>query len=352
MTMTLPRWRSAFLAAATVIAGLILTACSPATTPAPSSDATSATASSDPTAAPSSDGATRVVSTAQGDVTIPTNPEKIVVVNADLTGYLYALDIPVYASYGQANISDSGYPSWAEHAERDATQVIEGFSEDGMNVEEILALDPDLIVGGGQGLIGSNARDAYDELSKVAPTVLVGTDALTWQDHLSFFADVFDVADREAELVNTFNARVTEVSAAITLPENPVAYLMLLENGDPFLLPEDSDLPQLLAQLGFEPDTVVADHPEYADAAFGSGDTIELSREQVIEAFTAPTLIYLGWQGGDIVKPAPDALTGDPIYSTLPAVKSGNAFELPYWAFRTDYLRSLALLDLIEEQFS
>lgn len=335
MTVSPSRRRGASLLAGTVAAVLILTACS-------------GTAEADNTSAAPSEETTRVVTTEQGEVTIPTSPERVVVVNADLTGYLYALHIPVYASYSEGNASDSEYPSWAEYAEDDNTTLL-SWSPDGLPLEEILAEDPDLIIGGGQGLPAGQARDAYDELTQIAPTVLLSADLLSWQDQLSFIADVFDASDREADLLDAYNERVEEISAAISLPENPVVYLMLLDDGSPFLLPEDSQLPQTLADLGFEPDTVVADHPDYADAAFGTGDSIELSREQITEAFTAPTLFYLGWNG---VVPEADALTGDPIYSTLPAVASGNSFELPYWAYRADYLRTLALLDLVEDEFS
>lgn len=335
MTVSPSRRRGVSLLAGVVAAALLLTAC--AGTPE----------TEDASATPSEE-TTRVVSTEQGEVTIPASPERVVVVNANLTGYLYALDIPVHASFSESNANDSEYPSWAEYAEEDDTTLL-SWSPDGLPLEEILAEAPDLIIGGGQGLPAGQARDAYEELTQIAPTVLLSADLLSWQDQLSFIADVFDVPDRESELLDAYKERVEEISASIALPENPVVYLMLLADGSPFLLPEDSQLPQTLADLGFEPDTVVADHPDYVDAAFGTGDSIELSREQITQAFTAPTLFYLGWNG---VVPEADALTGDPIYSTLPAVVGSNSFELPYWAYRADYLRTLALLDLVEGEFS
>ena len=56
--------------------------------------------SSSPTsdAAPVADEDTRVVATEQGDVEIPADPQRIVVLNPDLTGYFYAVDTSVQAA--------------------------------------------------------------------------------------------------------------------------------------------------------------------------------------------------------------------------------------------------------------
>lgn len=42
--------------------------------------------------------ATRVVKTDQGEVTVPADPQRVVVLNHALTGYLFNLDVPVVAT--------------------------------------------------------------------------------------------------------------------------------------------------------------------------------------------------------------------------------------------------------------
>lgn len=328
-------------------AALALAGCSTTATPdasAASSPAPSATAT---TAAPEE--TTRVVSTDQGEVTIPADPQRIVVLSSALAGYAFALDVPVHATIPEVPGPGGGdYPAvWAEDATADET-IILPWGEDGFDYEAILALAPDLIVGGGQGFPSFQAVEGYDRLSQIAPTVLVSSSLLTWQDQLAFIAeDVFDVGDAEQELLATYDARVAEVAAAITLPPLPVSYLVMTRDGTPYSLPETSALPQTLAAVGLTPATVIADNPGFE--AWGTGDSFELSTEQVGQVFTAPTVFAFGFNS-DFTDVA--TLSGELVYSTLPAFTSGNAYDLPYWAYRADYLRTMELLDHIETQFS
>lgn len=331
--------RPALLLAASA-ALLALTGCSTTSSP----EASAATSSADGATTAS----TRVVTTDQGEVSIPTDPQRVVVLSSALAGYVFALDVPVQATLPEAPGPGGGdYPDvWAEDAEADGT-IILPWGEDGFDYEAILALEPDLIIGGGQGYPSFQAAEGYDRLSEIAPTVLVSTSLLTWQDQLSFIAeDIFDDAAAEAALLDAYEARVAEVAAAITLPPTPVAYLVLTADGTPYTLPESSALPQTLAELGFEPSPVVADNPGFE--AYGTGDSFELSLEQVGSVFTAPSLFTFGFngQGADAA-----ALSEELVYSSLPAFTSGHAYDLPYWAYRADYLHTMALLDDIEQQF-
>lgn len=326
-----------FLVAA---AALALAGCSTTTTP----DASAATA---PTSAAAD--ATRVVTTDQGEVTIPADPQRVVVLNSALAGYAFALDVPVHATIPEVPGPGGGdYPAvWAEDATADET-IILPWGEDGFDYEAILALAPDLIIGGGQGFPAFQAVEGYERLTQIAPTVLVSNTLLTWQDQLAFIAeDVFDATAAEETLLAAYDARVTEVAAAITLPPLPVSYLVMTRDGTPYSLPETSALPQTLAAVGLTPATVIADNPGFE--AWGTGDSFELSTEQVGQVFTAPTVFAFGFNS-DFTNVA--TLSGDLAYSTLPAFTSGNAYDLPYWAYRADYLRTMELLDHIETQFS
>lgn len=293
--------------------------------------------------------ATRVVVTDKGDVSVPVEPERIVVLNSNLAGYFYALDVPVFATIPEVPGPGGGdYPaSWAEQATDDET-VILPWGEDGFDFEAILAAEPDLIVGGGQGFAAFHAGDGYERLSEIAPTVLVSNTLLSWQDQLSFIAEeLLDEADAEAGLLAEYDAKVAEVSAAITLPPTPVGYLVTTADGVPYSLPETSALPQTLAELGFTPASVIADNPDFE--VYGTGDSFELSTEQVSQVLTAPTLFVFGFNGNgaDVATAA-----ADPVYAALPAFAGGHAYDLPSWAYRADFLRTMELLDHIQAEFS
>ncbi|MEB4616464.1 ABC transporter substrate-binding protein, partial [Leucobacter sp. M11] len=294
-------------------------------------------------------GDTRTVSTDLGDVTVPAEAERIVVLNSNLAGYLFALDTPVHATIPEVPGPGGGdYPeSWAADAKQDGT-VILPWGEDGFDFEAILAEKPDLIIGGGQGFPAFQAAEAYEQLSEIAPTVIVSKDLLTWQGQLDFIAeDVLDDAAGGKKLVDAYDARVAEVAEAITLPPLPVAYLVMTTDGVPYSLPEDSALPQTLAELGFEPAPVIADNPEFT--AFGTGDSFELSTEQVTEVLTAPSLFAFGFNTTPV---SLAELAKNPVYAALPAISGGHAVDLPNWGYRADYLRTMELLDWVETQFS
>lgn len=290
---------------------------------------------------------TRVVTTDQGDVTIPADPQKVVVLNYALAGYLYDLDVPVAALTSEDFGYDAAFSDfWAEDAEKQGTEFIT-WSGDGFDLEAILALEPDLIIGGGIGFPLFLATDAYDDLSDIAPTVLVSGTKATWQDQYSFLADdVFDKGEVYDEALAAYEDRVAEVAANITAPTAPSAFLSILPDGTVYVAREDMGLPVVFDAVGIEAAPLFAqgDYEPYTPG----GDSFELSTEQVGQVITQPTVFITGFNTdiGDI-----DTLKQNPVLAALPAFQSDSAYVLPYWVARGDYDEALALLDIIEELF-
>ncbi|MDA4894626.1 ABC transporter substrate-binding protein [Microbacterium resistens] len=324
---------SRLLAGAALVAAVALggTACAPtATTPA------------------ASQATTRTVTTDYGDVEVPARAERIVVLNYALAGYLYDLDQPVAATIPEdADAGEGAFSAmWGDGPKEDGT-VFLPWSVDGFDLESILALQPDLIIGGGIGFPLFQAEKVYDDLSDIAPTVLVGKELDTWQEQFSFLAEhVFGQKDAYDEFLAAYEKRVDEVKGAITPPPGPVAYVAMLGDGRAFPLVESVGLPKELAAVGIEP------APIFADGDFevygGGGDMFELSTEQVGQTLTQPTLIFMGFNADttDI-----ESLAKNPVYAALPAFQSGQAHLLPYWTLRGDYDEAMATLDEIEELF-
>lgn len=287
----------------------------------------------------------RTVATDEGEISVPADPARIVVLNSALAGYLYALDVPVHGAIPLNTDSEEWPASFAEDAEEDGTVMIP-WSDDGFDLEAIAAEDPDLIIAGGQGFPAVQAAQVRDQLVAIAPTVLVSRSLTTWQEQLHHLAtEVLDVPDGEAELVAAYEQRVEEVREAIDVPATPVSYLLFTPDMTPFTVPEDASLPATLAEVGLTPAPVVAEHPEFG--TYGSGDSIELSPEVVGQVFTYPTVFVMGFQS-DFTSAA--EVGKDPLYAGLPAFASGAAFDLPYWAHRADYDATMALLDLVESE--
>lgn len=293
------------------------------------------------------DSAQRTVVTDQGKVQVPQSPERVVVLNFALAGYLYDLDVPVVGVTQEdfdyeAKFSDF----WAEDAQREGTEFV-SWGMDGFNLEQILALQPDLIVGGGLGMPLMFAQKAYEDLSSIAPTIIVSGDKVTWQEQYSFLADeVFGKAEVYDAARTAYEDRVKNVADSITPPPGPSAFLSILPDGRVFVAREDMGLPVVFASVGIEPAPLFAtgDYEPYTDG----GDSFELSSELLSSVITQPSVFITGFNTdiGDI-----ETQRKRPEMGVLPAFESDQAYMLPYWVARGDYDESMALLNIIEDLF-
>ncbi|MFW0783785.1 ABC transporter substrate-binding protein [Gordonia sp. CPCC 206044] len=292
--------------------------------------------------------ATRVVETTQGQVSVPVQPKRVVVLNYALAGYLYDLDIPVTSVTNE----DSSRPStaaaaWRDKAEADNTEFMT-WGPDGFSIEAILAQEPDLIIGGGWGLPGVLATKVYDQLSEIAPTVIVDKKLPTWKEQFRFLAaDVFGQEDRYQGYLDDYDDRVAEVKENITVPPTPVTYLNIAADGRPFVLLENSALPQTLSAVGLTPAPVAAEHglQPYQPGQ----DAARLSPEVLGDIVSSPTVFVMGFNADTT---SVEELASSPVYARLPAFRESRAYDLPYWTHRADYDETLAMLDIVEKQFS
>lgn len=291
---------------------------------------------------------TRTVKTDYGNVKVPTAPKRVVVLNHALAGYLYDLDVPVQATIPEdADGKGEFSPYWEKEAKEDGTTFLP-WSVDGFDLEAILALDPDLIVGGGIGFPLFQAEKVYDDLSDIAPTVLVGKKLGDWRSQFSFLADdVFGKPDVYDQHLAAYDKRIVEVKEAIEPPPGPVSFLALTGDGTAYGLVESVGLPTELKKVGIEP------APLFAKGGFKvygqGGDMFELSTEKVGQTITQPSVFIMGFNA-DTTDVA--TLKKNPVYAALPAFRTNHAYDLPYWVLRGDYDESMALLDTIEKQFS
>lgn len=291
--------------------------------------------------------ATRTVATIQGDVQVPTAPQRIVVISSALAGYLFDMGLPVAGVVPRdADLKENaGDILWAEKAKKQGTTTLP-WSADGYDLEAILAAKPDLIIGGGVGYPLGQAQKVYDKLTAIAPTVLLEKmDA--WQDQYRFLAE--KVFDRKADVDRAeaaYTARIAEVKSRITPPPGPSVFLTITAQGRTYVLDEARGLPTVFAQLG------IPAAPLYASGRFKpytpGGDMFLLSTEQVSQEITQPSVFVMGFNANttDVA-----ALRKNPVYDALPAFRSGRAYDLPYWALRSDYDQAMATLDVVEKLF-
>ncbi len=330
------------VSAGVLLAGavLLLSACSSSADPA--AGPASATESS----APAED---RVVQTEQGAVTVPADPQRVVVLNYALAGYLYDLDVPVVAITSEDFDYEPALSElWGDAPREDGTEFVT-WGMDGFDLEAVLELEPDLILAGGLGLPNGLAAKSYEQLSQIAPTVIVSKELATWQEQFSFIADdVLGRADDYRARVADYQARVAEVRSAITVPASPATVLTFTADGRPFVLFDESGLPTALAELGFDTAPLVAEHG--LEPYTAGGDMAELSTEQAGQILADVPVLFITGFNSDTIDVA--TLAQQPLWANLAAFANGHAYDLPYWSVRGDYDEALAVLDIIEQLFS
>ncbi len=170
---------------------------------------------------------TVTVTDVRGEVEIPENPERIV----DLSGNSDILSILEYKVVGTANSDAYDYtkfPTYLEETLKGAT--ILGYSmQDTMDVEAIMNLDPDLIV------ISTVQEKMYDQLSEIAPTVMIKLEALDWKEDVKSLAKVFNKEEAANTWLENYDKKSKEVGDKIkkTYGED-TTYLSFLASGGQF----------------------------------------------------------------------------------------------------------------------
>ncbi len=163
----------------------------------------------------------------RGEVEIPENPERIV----DLSGNSDILSILGYKVIGTANSDAYDYtkfPTYLEETLKGAT--ILGYSmQDTMDVEAIMNLDPDLIV------ISTVQEKMYDQLSEIAPTVMIKLEALDWKEDVKSLAKVFNKEEAANTWLENYDKKSKEVGDKIKETYGKdTTYLSFLASGGQF----------------------------------------------------------------------------------------------------------------------
>jgi iron complex transport system substrate-binding protein len=305
--------------------------------------------SSSPTSTESSESAAagpRTIQTEQGPVEVPANAQRVVNLSGGLGGYLYAVDAPVVATdtrvLGVTDLDGGFPPAWADKARAANTEQLPAGEQ--LNIEAVAAAKPDLIIGGGQGITAVQAKESYDKLKAIAPTVLVPQSVTDWQQQLRQVADATGRGDRVDGLIQGYDDKLAQVKGSIRPPAEPFAILLSLPNQKPYLIPETAALPQQLSALGFTMDGVLAKagNPQL----YGSGDSFEVSPELLGRVADAPQVFVINLSGRTV-----EQLKADPLYAALPAFQAGNVHELPATSYRPDLDGATNTLTVIDQEF-
>lgn len=331
--------RSRLLAAATVAALSIttLSGCAAA------SDASG----SDEASAAAGDGSwPRTIEHDAGETEIPAQPVRIVSTSPSITGSLLAIGAPLTAS-AAATVTpltdDKGFfTQWAAVADDAGVEVL--YADLTLDIDAIDLFEPDLIVGSVNG--GDSTLEAYDQLSEIAPTVLLDYGTVTWQELTGELGEAIGLEQEAADTVAEYDDWVAEQAETLTLPEQPVTAGVYMGADGLWAFGADSPQAQLLTALGF--DYAPAAEQFRTEQTAANGIDILSAENMAAGLDDAQTLFLVAMGGGD---PVAD-LTADPLVANQPAVAAERVHSLGTESFRLDYYSAKATAQIVVDLFS
>ena len=270
-----------------------------------------------------------VVETVMGDVTVPAEPERVVVLDTDALDSAVTLGVvPVGSAIGDTGMPVSTYLP---------AESVEGVETVGVtwepNLEAVAALEPDLI-------LGSKVRHEkwYAKLSRMAPTVFTETTGPTWQENFLLHADALGREAEAEEVVADHEARVAEVVEQLGGPEaaaaTTVGFTRFVEGAPTRLYLDDTFVGSIFADLG-------VGRPANLEE---TGFSLDVSPEQIDQA-NADVIFYSTY--GDPSAAKETAITRSPLCKRLDAVREGRAFKVDdtLWMLGIGYTGASQVLD-------
>lgn len=288
----------------------------------------------------------REVTDSRGTHQLEHKPMRIVSTSVTLTGSLLAIDAPVVASGATTpnnRVADGqGFlRQWGEIArERHVARLYIGEP----NAEAVAAQMPDLILISATG--GDSALALYDQLSTIAPTLIINYDDQSWQSLLTQLGNITGQEKQAAQRIAEFDARMATLKQQMKLPPQPVSALVYTAAAHSAnLWTPESAQGKLLEQLGF----TLAPLPAGLHTSQSQGkrhDIIQLGGETLAAGLNGQSLFVFAGDQKDT-----DAIEANPLLSHLEAVKNKRVYALGTETFRLDYYSAMRVLERLEKLF-
>ncbi|EMN5246187.1 Fe2+-enterobactin ABC transporter substrate-binding protein [Enterobacter roggenkampii] len=288
----------------------------------------------------------RQVTDSRGVHTLESKPTRIVSTSVTLTGSLLAIDAPIVASGATTpnnRVADGqGFlRQWGDIAkQRKVARLYIGEP----SAEAVAAQMPDLILISATG--GDSALALYDQLSAIAPTLIINYDDKSWQALLTQLGEITGHEKQAAERIAAFDKQLAQVKQQMMLPPQPVnAIVYTAAAHSANLWTTESAQGKLLHQLGF----TLADLPAGLQTSTSQGkrhDIIQLGGENLATGLNGEGLFVFAGDEKDVA-----AIYANPLLAHLPSVKNKRVWALGTETFRLDYYSAMLVLQRLNAMF-
>ncbi|MCC4311469.1 ABC transporter substrate-binding protein [Carnobacterium maltaromaticum] len=252
---------------------------------------------------------THLFKAANGEIEVPNNPKRVVV--RTYMGHVLALDVPVV-----------GATEWDLASPFIDKKVLDKIKDVGvpMNAEEVLALEPDLII--------TDTEDEVASLEKIAPTVLLPYDTVrNINESVDLFGELLNRKTEAEAWKKSFKENADKERARLAEVNFPMdATVGLYELQDSKLFVFGSNFGRggqvLTTGLGLK------QQDNIQKVSDGDGWK-ELSLEALPD-YAADFLFFTSYTANGTESAELTALKANPIWKTIPAVEKNQVIELPF----------------------
>lgn len=235
----------------------------------------------------------RTVPTIKGDVDVPADPKRVIA--HYLMGDIYRLGIdPV-------GVSEVHKGAAFEELAKGAVDL----GQWNFNLEAVLELEPDLII--------SVNESQYDELSKIAPTVLVPYGSMTTDERLTFLGEILNRQAEAEAVLEAYHQKVAEARRKLEeagLDQAVLTIMQIHQKG----ISVSGDMHALgglmYKELGLKP------HPKVQKDIIDAGEYWGQPSMEILDDYVGDYIIHLG----DIL----DTTAQSAVWQNIEAVRKGR----------------------------
>ncbi|WP_270169403.1 ABC transporter substrate-binding protein [Paenibacillus sp. SYP-B4298] len=314
-----------FIAAAVMII-IMLAACGSATdTPAalntPPAESAVTTGSAPGTSADVEKSNVRTITHLKGTTDIPAQIDRIIVLSAAYTDHLLTIGEKPAAINVETRYNGDYLPYLASQLQ--GVQTVG--SADSPNLEAIVLLNPDVIL-----IESRTAESTYDELNKIAPTIVLGNEWLDYEDNEGFWkkdlltiAEMYDKTDVAQAKIAELDKKTAQAKEKLaSLGNKKLAFMRVREKAMQIYAEKGHPLGTLLYEsLGFEPTALT---PEL--------QRVDLSMEVLPELDADYLVLEVDPNGYNNL----DSMNKSVLWNNVPAVQNEHVFESDsFWLFKS-----------------
>ncbi|MER6503754.1 iron-siderophore ABC transporter substrate-binding protein [Streptomyces sp. NPDC001455] len=274
---------------------------------------------------------THTVKTAMGDVKVPVNPRRVVVLDTGELDSALSLGVrPVGATH---SATEDGFPTYLPAEKTKGIEVVGEIANP--NLETVASLKPDLI-------LTSKVRDGdrYEQLSAIAPTVMTESTGSAWKQNFQLHAQALGKENEAKKVVAAYDAHVAEVTKALGGKEKAAAtevnFVRFVEGADIRIYGKQNYIGSILGDLGLG-------RPAITDKA-KDGFSYDVSPEKIDLADA--DVIFTSTYGSPEKAGTKKTMDGG-LWKGLKASKAGKVFEVDdrLWIAGIGYTAADKILD-------